>query len=852
MLGTWARRVAAVGGLIGLAMLIIWAAWPEGSATDRSVRTARETPDNPRAFRSALPTATADPFALALSISGRVLHAGAGIAEATVCARCAKGDCEAVRRTRRACAVAGPEGQYQLTGLSPARYALVADHDAYLAASYTTADSEGVDLRPAESLTDIDFDLEPGGVLITGTIRDQLGGVIAGARVAVRNDLSPVSAPVFSDANGRYQLWVMPGEIGVDAEADGYVKGHLPGTAPGDNLDVVLLPAAQIFGTVVIAGTDQPLADLPVLATASWWNEADTFTETTGAFVLSNLAPGRYRPTVISDGWYGQSEQSIEVGVQDTVGPIIIQTTPAVAIFGRVVVGDDERPCANAWVCLRGTSDALTRTGSADDDGAVQIGSVLAGTYAVEVSCPGFLRTSKFPRLVVQDADLHDLRWALPGGEGVTGTVRDVAGRPAERYRVELTHAESGRSFFVFSNPLGKYSFHSQAEGSYELYLTADPDHVVDIQLIAGVPQPPVDLVAPAAGAIKGRLRDEHDRPVTEFGVTLRYYERQLNFIFKSEEGLFAMEGMASGTYLLQPTHPTSGDLRLVGPELDQGKLRVEVQPGETTFVEARVEAMADRIAGVVLDPAGDPVADAVVTARRHDDAPSGFQEDSALTDEKGRFEIRALAQGGYGLRADRAGIGEAVVEGVSAGEEVTLRLAAKSALDGEVRFRDGQAPTHFEVAITGDLFERRESFTHTGGHWTIDGVPYGEVAISVEAAGQRESRFVSLTPDRPTESITVVLEPLVIIRGVVLDAETDAPIADRFVRIRFPPPVHARNASTVTGADGRFELAIPATESADLVIYSGVAYRSVHPVPLAATEDTELPPVRLMPTNGD
>lgn len=115
------------------------------------------------------------------------------------------------------------------------------------------------------------------------------------------------------------------------------------------------------------------------------------------------------------------------------------------------------------------------------------------------------------------------------------------------------------------------------------------------------------------------------------------------------EDGRFVFEGLAPGKYALfarrrgylpqfYKQHEEFSTAIVVGPELNTEKLRFEMRPGAS-------------ISGVVLDEMSEPVRNAQVILFHHALAlgrRSNFQENSAQTDDLGRFHFGHLAPGTY------------------------------------------------------------------------------------------------------------------------------------------------------------------------------------------------------------
>ena len=155
------------------------------------------------------------------------------------------------------------------------------------------------------------------------------------------------------------------------------------------------------------------------------------YSEDDGSFRLEGLEPGAYKLRASSDELTGMSAEKIHVGLGQTSEPVVVEVHPAFAIRGTVLV-DGKTPCSNASVALRGKERKNESYGSGAGrvDGTILVKGVLPGTYEVSVSCSGFVSEEAYPDLVVADASLDGLEWAVHPGQAIRGVVLDAEGKP--------------------------------------------------------------------------------------------------------------------------------------------------------------------------------------------------------------------------------------------------------------------------------------------------------------------------------------------------------------------------------------------------------------------------------------
>ncbi len=95
-----------------------------------------------------------------------------------------------------------------------------------------------------------------GGTVLTGTVTDPSGVVVAGATITVTDPESHLAQTTTTDANGRYIVTALgPGSYNVDASAPGFMSTHLSGvavTAQKGNIANFLLSVGAASETVTV------------------------------------------------------------------------------------------------------------------------------------------------------------------------------------------------------------------------------------------------------------------------------------------------------------------------------------------------------------------------------------------------------------------------------------------------------------------------------------------------------------------------------------------------------------------------------------------------------------------------
>jgi len=239
---------------------------------------------------------------------------------------------------------------------------------------------------------------------------------------------------------------------------------------------------------------------------------------------------------------------------------------------------------------------------------------------------------------------------------------------------------------------------------------------------------------------------------------------------------------------------------------------------------EREGEPTTHRLAGRVLDPEGQPVADALVTARYRPDKPFTPGAELVppgrdLSDEEGRFEMAALDPGTYDVVASVAGLAPAIARGVATPrDDLELRLTTGLGLSGTVTDRAEGTPIPSFVIIvrrpvglmTGEVVTV-EPTLDPEGHYEIPALPEGDYLVSASAHGYATAPEVRVTLRGQDAEQDFALGRGGTIVGKVTDGETDAPIQGARVTLEGSFGVDAGAAPLLTttrsNAAGDFEL---------------------------------------------
>lgn len=751
------------------------------------------------------------------SLAGRVSDPqGRPIVGATVCAWPEREAVSSVELREPTCGQTGKDGAYRLDGLIPVGTHVSAFAPEYVPANYVREGARRdrqstVRLHPRALVEGVDLVLEPGGVLVEGFVRDIGGGPIEGALVQIGGSWSRprVGTSVgLSAEDGAFALWTAPGEMRVRARADGYAGASASGTAPGQTIELLLTPESVLVGQVVLAGTREPVGKIKVSARGS-----SAFADEDGRFRIDGLRPGTYKPEAKGPELYGKAARAVHLGLGQTSESVLVEVHPAFFIEGKIVLAGSREPCPEGgWVNVTEQTSRERHRGTADDAGQVVLEGLQPGTYNVAVGCPGLVPEDKYPPIEIADASITDIAWEVREGLAIHGEVVDEQGAGVAEITVYATmkggepRGQSTGNWGESTEGDGSFTLPGLIAGTYTVDVRGDrpgPAEPLEVELPAGQDLTGVRIELPAVGAIEGVVRDARGEPVAGAFVRTRSRLWGRARTNTSDAGTFRLDNVRPGEHRVTASQGWSDQMRAPGTSDDdvQGE-KAMVAAGETAHVELVVEAPEGRITGRVVDQSGTPVTDAFVDAQRESDSAAAREGSAArrvrwqgfggwgstpeLTDAEGRFALEDLEAGTYTVRAYRKGGGEAFSEAVALGSDVELVLEDTGQLSGRVVVAGGGAPDRFSLGVRDRTsgFSYSEEFFRTEGSFWISNLPAGTFEITARAAQGTAKTEIELAEGASKDGIEIALQPKVTVRGVLVDAQTGAPVPGHRVRV--------------------------------------------------------------------
>lgn len=586
---------------------------------------------------------------------------------------------------------------------------------------------------------------------VEGTVRDDAGNPVAGARITLTGIEGYQRA--FTDAQGHYRMELV--EMGtyyfnvVAPRCRDLREEKRELTQSSGPIDFTLARAISISGTLV----DEQGSPVEGARFSLKQGEEDSAsdaedgirTDEDGQFVLDVARAGTWKVSLRHEQFLPQ-----ELSVQAPA-----ENVRWVLHAGTVVEGSvtDEKgvPLKGARVSLwrstlwkSGESWHMQQTVQTDGRGRFFLGGLRAGSYAVEASltAEGMDRVAS-RTIELRDSEHVELSLRFEPGWSLSGLVMDEAGQPLPDVAVGMDALtenpppwwrgkgqRSGPGPQLRSGGDGRFAFRQLSAGTYTLWAskrgyTLEPSKAVGVEQVAeklrvrsGTGE--VRLVLRAQARITGRVIGPEGEPIQRFEVESQFVD--------NASGAFAYPFAKSG----------SKRLRFNAPGMVEVKRTVKVQAGvDLDIGEVRMER-GRLVTGRVVDAeTGDPVAQATVEL---EDLPEDARDTGsrsracALTRENGFFELERVESRPLALKVTRSGyLTQSRVLG-SGDESVTVRLDAGATVEISVLDLEGR-PLDAQVGLLREGASRLERLLVHGGSLLHRGLEPGNYLAQVSRA---------------------------------------------------------------------------------------------------------------------
>ncbi|MFV8755540.1 MSCRAMM family protein [Nannocystaceae bacterium ST9] len=561
-------------------------------------------------------------------------------------------------------------------------------------------------------------------------MRSKTEAALAGARVTLlplaREGESAEPIDVACDDQGHWSIAsLVPGRYAISATAIDHLPAWRPELVvePGaelSGLDLVLEPGgSRLAGNVrdltggVIEGARIQLTPVGGLSRLRERESFFALSDGEGRYALQ-VPEGRFRVQA-SHADYTKAQVVLELGEGSRTHDF--ELVPMGVIEGVVLRASDRSPVAEAsvgwsrelskWLPRGERATLLERGGSitTDAQGRFRIRGLAPGTLLIHARAPGLASDAPTPVPIA-------IAEHVEGVEILVGTAVDLRGRvvAADDADTGIAGAEIGLGSALgpggsaIADGEGRFVIHGVLPGGYELFAEAEGwlPQLPPTRVSVSPDRNDELVVALARGqAIRGRVE-----PATnaEIGIELEP-ERvgggmAMNMAMMMTSSTIVTSDPATGEFELSPIQPGSYTLVAKAADGRGGRLEVEVGPSGAQDVVIRLEPRA-KLAGIVRDGRGKPVAGASVIARKLADDDSSLRvvvdgreltASQAPTSDEGRYELLGLDAGKWRIEViDAQGDALAWADGTRKPLELELRAAeTREGFDLSVEARDG------------------------------------------------------------------------------------------------------------------------------------------------------------------
>jgi protocatechuate 3,4-dioxygenase beta subunit len=547
-----------------------------------------------------------------------------------------------------------------------------------------------------------------------------------------------------------------------------------------------------------------------------------------------------------------------------------IALLPGASLLGRAVDEQGEG-IAQARLRIRGAGggrgfgrNSLRTSVFSDEEGRYALHGLSAASFTLRGNVDGYLDPEE-EEIELADGQVIEnhlvlfrrgnavagiVRW--PGGEAAAGaevkvydaSVGELAGeligadRTTEEGRFEVTGLQGGPFLIVAlalqeseEGPLVPETTETRSGGNRaftrQFAAIEPPDPYLDRRgvrhrsLLEEVASESMDLELVLVPALEfsGSVVDDTGAPVELFEVTVSprpieegWNPETVSLSFESPEGTFTLAGVFAGDWSVRASAEGYTD--------SEEEIPIAIPfTGEPVLL---VLSRRGTLSGIVVDPAGAPIADATVTLEDGDALPAAFRfsmRDPSTTDAEGRFTLEGVAPTACSLLARHGdwAVSESVVVEPVAGEridDIVLRLRVGARITGEVFDEEGRPVAGKDVTCGAGMynmgFGEGGTKTDEAGFFQFDHVDPGKVTVI--ARPSNEELFAGMAGAEDESAAVALFGSMLMEKVEVADGE------EVHVILGSEPKVPVRVFGRVT------EAGVPLTDGGLYVIAEGGA----------------------------
>lgn len=664
----------------------------------------------------------------------------------------------------------GTDGSFRVTGLQTGEYtvAISAANFAELLLTHVSV---------SNSLTDLGNLLLTAGQTVQGTVRTFAGNAATNGVVNLqRLDSAGSMGQSVELQDGSFTFaHVAAGVYRLTVSVDGIIMAEINelavtgAGAPIDVPPVSLLNTGSIAGTVELPEGQADFTNFRVSLFAADQNVSTGDVAADGTFELRGVPAGNYflRLRSVPAGVLGGAVSISLAAGQNRTGVALI-AAPASAVTGHVLSATGALPLTGVRVTLTDPAGNQS-TVLSSIDGSYEFGNLEPGTYVLALSGTG-LAASRKVTISTLGETIREQDFQIPVIAKLSGQVR-IDGHAAAGATVQVlfdnrpvqvaTADETGKATFLLLQP-GVYHLHAFSPDG----LFAD---VKEIQVNAG-DDLSLDLQAGTA-TFSVLVQSATSVPLANAEVSL------------FGPGGAVLYGMTNQTGTVTFGHLLAGPYQISAVASDGRHQEINVELNTAQSGSATLTLLQEfRLAGILLGPAGTPVANGIVELL---DSATSKVIDIAITDANGAYVFRSVATGDYVLSAYEEGAQRTSLHAIVNSADLTVNLM----LDAATTFVTGRVSGDTEpiggatVTVLGnDGLRLGSGTTAIDGTFEVTAISGQVLSVIISGIGTRAVKL-GLPPlpagVNPIGDITLEAVAIAVANAPVSQTETRLSNAD-------------------------------------------------------------------------
>ena len=550
---------------------------------------------------------------------------------------------------------------------------------------------------------------------------------------------------------------------GVDEPTDsGYLEGEnlgagglkgrgtkqLPGADPesweGEPVGrlVLSLGKAELEGTVT--SEERPLRFARVrLDLPPPYHTFGVRTRKDGTWAIAGLPDGAHTVRASAEGHLARSTLAPAVAGEQkaTVPPIDLLPRPenrngikvkVTDVFGRPLPGARVFCTTLPWDIhlamgpeVTGSPYVMSKRGTTDELGEVELGPLPADDYSVVAMAPGYINAA-VDKVVVAGNRQRTVALRLVEGVSVRGRVVDADGAGIENALV-MGYAQPSfsPSLTTRSADDGSFVLDGLRKGGY-MFIAWHETAGQTMQPGASPGQ--IEIKLAGTGKVKGKVVDADGKPVSD-GRVRPFKIGPFQYVYSMVRPL-----EADGSFEFE-VPAGEWNCRVQGSDgsMSDGNM-VKVTVGETSEIEIKVDK-SSLVRGVVMDEQGNHIAGAEVFVMQGGFPESPSREQYARTDGEGRFEVPGLPDRPIDLHVVHSDYADTKISVSPAADgkarEISVKLLAGASVVGSVTDSEGRGVAGEQVNLAMGWFDARSVYTDGDGAFRFDAVMPGEYSVT-------------------------------------------------------------------------------------------------------------------------